>query len=287
MIYADFFLRNQETYLCITQEDVPEVKEQIFAEKRIALEIGAVVVLPCFPAIQKLILLPGECAACGRPLHISCSALELKIDYYSDEIDDYTVDLSGMFNLNYVFSRSLYGFCHADKCAKLKAITIGEWCEAGFRYLGQSEAEEIDILRGRLVNLSGVEEIKNLRFLSISYCPRLQDLSHLSRCSELDSLILENCGSKWLPHVPVLPHLRFLRIRTPSIPSATWFDRFPNLQYLILDTKIEDGKMEPFCKLQHCMLITEHPHYTLRNCDLPKSEIVLPRDACNYALPVR
>lgn len=59
MIYADFFLRNQETYLCITQEDVPEVKEQIFAEKRIALEIGAVVVLPCFPVIQKLILLPG------------------------------------------------------------------------------------------------------------------------------------------------------------------------------------------------------------------------------------
>ena len=106
----------------------------------------------------------------------------------------------------------------------------------------------------------------------------------LGECVKLESLILESCGTSIATTMPVISSLKYLNLRTASIPDAAWFDRFPNLSYLVLDTRIADGQINRLQKLKHCVLITDRQHYSLRNNDLPKLGTVLPNDSYHYEL---
>ncbi len=286
MLYKDFYVGDSvEQFLCISEEDKADIAAgRYFLEPRIAIEMGAIGELPSFRAVRKLVLLPGELNGSCTEYFRGCPARELKIDYYTDEIDDYTIDISNMQQLRYVFIRSLYGIRNVNQAAHLKAVKIGEWCEPNFHYLGGAPIEALQILTGKIRDMSGIQELDNLRFLSIANCPRIKNLAGLGKCSKLESLVLENCGPNVVKTMPVIPGLKYLNIRSASIPDAAWFHRFPDLKYLILDAKIEDGRIESFQKLRHCVLVTDRRHYSVRDKDLPKAEIVLPIEAYRYEL---
>lgn len=286
MLYKDFYVGDcAEQFLCISEEDKADIAAGANClEPRIAIEMGAIRELPSFRAVHKLVLLPGELNGSCAEYFRGCSARELKIDYYTDEIDDYTIDISNMRQLRYVFTRSLYGIRNVNQATHLKAIKIGEWCEPDFHYLEGAPIEALQILTGKIRDMSGIRELKDLRFLSIANCPGIKDFSGLGECPRLESLVLENCGPNVVKTMPVIPGLKYLNIRTASIPDAAWFQKFPDLEYLILDAKIEDGRIEYFQKLKHCVLVTDRRHYSMRDKDLPKSKTVLPIDAYNYEL---
>ena len=274
-----------EDFLCVSIADKPDIEAGAYClEPRVAIEMNAIRELPLFRSVTKLVLLPGELSEPCTPYLRDCLATELKIDYYTDVIDDYTIDISAMRQLRYVFSRSLYGFCNVKQATHLKAIKIGQWNALDFLYLEDSNLAAIQILSGKIRDMSGVQKLKNLQFLSISNCRHIKDFSELGKCDKLESLILENCGANIVTTMPVIPSLKYLNLRTASIPDAAWLDRFPSLSYLVLDTRIADGQIDRLQRLKHCVLITDRRHYSMRNNDLPKSETVLPNDSYHYEL---
>lgn len=280
-----FFSDCAEDFLCVSIADKPDIEAGAYClDPRVATEMNAIQELPFFRSVDKLVLLPGELQESCTPYLRDCPATELKIDYYTDVIDDYTIDISAMRQLRYVFSRSLYGFCNVKQAVHLKAIKVGQWNEPDFLYLQGANLAAIQILSGKIRDMSGVQQLSNLQFLSIANCPRIKDFSKLGECVKLESLILESCGTNIVTTMPVIPSLKYLNLRTASIPDAAWFDRFPNLSYLVLDTKIADGQIGRLQKLRHCVLMTDRRHYSLRNQDLPKSGTVLPNDPYHYEL---
>lgn len=274
-----------EDFLCVSIADKPDIEAGTYClAPRVAIEMNAIGKLPFFRSVNKLVLLPGELREPCTPYLRECPATELKIDYYTDVIDNYTIDISVMRRLRYVFSRSLYGFCNVDQAVHLKAIKVGRWNAPDFLYLGGASLAAIQILSGKIRDMSGVQQLKDLHFLSIANCRHIKDFSELGGCVKLESLILENCGTNIAATMPVIPSLKYLNLRTASIPDAAWFDRFPNLKYLVLDTKIQDGRIDRLQGLKHCVLITDRRFYSMRNQDLPKSGAVLPKEPCHYEL---
>lgn len=274
-----------EDFLCVSIADKPDIEASTyFLEPRVAVEMNAIRELPFFRSVNKLVLLPGELSEPCTPYLRDCPATELKIDYYTDVIDDYTIDISAMQQLRYVFSRSLYGFCNVKQATHLKAIKVGQWNEPDFLYLKGANLAAIQILSGKIQDMSGIQQLRNLQFLSVANCPRIKDFSMLGECVKLESLILESCGTSIATTMPVISSLKYLNLRTASIPNAAWFDRFPNLSYLVLDTRIADGQINRLQRRKHCVLITDRQHYSLRNNDLPKSGTVLPNDSYHYEL---
>lgn len=286
MWYGDFYIADcVEQFTCLNIEDKIDIEKGAYSlESKIALEMNAISELPFFRAVRKLVLLPGELHGSCTPYFEGCPAMELKIDYYADVVDNYTIDISAMQQLRFIFSRSLYGFRNAHHSKHLKAIKIGEWYEQDFHYMEGTNIEAIQLLTGKIRNMAGIQYLNNLRFLSIANCPRIRDFAELGKCSRLESLVLENCGSNIVETMPAIPSLKYLNIRTPSIPDTMWFCRFPNLKYLILDAKIEDGRIDAFQNLKHCVLITNRRHYSMQNKDLPKSGILLPHESYHYEL---
>ena len=275
-----------EPFVCIDATDIEDAAAGVYcSEANIAIEMDAIQALPYFRSVQNLVLLPGGLTQPCSHYFDDCPATALKIDYYTDIEDEYTVDISPMPNLQYVFSRSLLGFRNANQCPNLKAIKVGEWKTQNFLQLGDTGIEALQILKGSLQSLAGVQALTKLRFLSISNCKRIEDFTELSTCHSLESLVLENCGSKITETMPVIQSLKYLNIHTSILPNAEWFERFPNLQYLTIDAKLEDGKIDRLQDLKHCVLVTDRRHYTLRNKDLPKSSVSLPKDAYHFELP--
>lgn len=78
-----------EDFLCVSIADKPDIEASTYClEPRVAVEMNAIRELPFFRSVNKLVLLPGELSEPCTPYLRDCPATELKIDYYSDVIDD-------------------------------------------------------------------------------------------------------------------------------------------------------------------------------------------------------
>ena len=87
----------------------------------------------------------------------------------------------------------------------------------------------------------------------------------------LEYLEIESCGSLNLYQIPSMCHLKYLVIAgSQVIKNCSFFERFPQLEYLVLGVKILDGDISPLLKLKHCALLSDCRHYSHKNLDLPK-----------------
>ena len=101
-----------EDFLCVSIADKPDIEASTYClEPRVAIEMNAIRELPFFRSVNKLVLLPGELSEPCTPYLRDCPATELKIDYYSDVIDDYTIDISAMLQLRYCTQSSIWSGC--------------------------------------------------------------------------------------------------------------------------------------------------------------------------------
>ncbi|MDE7215766.1 MAG: hypothetical protein K2O08_03060 [Clostridia bacterium] len=152
--------------------------------------------------------------------------------------------------------------------------------------------------QGNVKDLSGIERIKNLHLLSLSYCrsmssiegiskvpnlkklridscPKLQDISEIKNLENLKVLILENikkCDLSFLEEMKCVDSLECLVLRNcGSIPSIKFFERYPNLQcFDFLYTNIIDGDLTPCLKLKEACTFNKR-HYNLKDSQLPDS----------------
>ena len=240
-------------------------------DENISIELDALQCLRYFPQATNIILRPGCINTENLDLLYNLSLKRLKLDYFSDCIDDYTIDLGRFTRLKYVFSRSSYNFQNIDKCLSLKKLTVQTWCSYDLKALGNSNLEKLKILSGKLKSIDGICGLSYLKYLAISYQRSLKDFSEMIHNPNLEYLEIESCGSLNLYQIPSMCHLKYLVIAgSQVIKNCSFFERFPQLEYLVLGVKILDGDISPLLKLKHCALLSDCRHYSHKNLDLPK-----------------
>lgn len=240
--------------------------------RNVSIELDALKCLVFFPYVENLILRPGEIReenlACLRGLQIKT----LNLDYYSDCIDSYSIDISQFPKLQLLFSRTQYNFSNIAKCPSLCTLIVQEWYCDDLTYLRGSHLQALCIFSGRLQHLEGVQSMPNLRSISIANQRRLSDVHCLDSCCGLESLVIEKCNRVPILQLPTLPYLRYLAlIGTQKAANLSFLDSYPKLEYLLLGIFIADGNLQALFKLKHCAILTDCRHYSAKNAALPKS----------------
>lgn len=251
------------------------VKIGIQDYENISIELDALSCLRFFPKVVNLILRPG-CINTEQYQHLyNLNIKRLKLDYYSDMLDEYSIDLSRFPNLERVFSRTQYNFYNIANCQRLESLIVQEWYTFDLRYLENCGISALKILSGKLKGLDGINQLCNLRSLSLSNQRMLTNISELGDCNKLEILEIDSCNKVIPEEIPPINQLKSLLLSgRQSLNDYTFFLRFPNLEQLLLGVKLVDGNISYFQNLKHCTILTDYRHYSHKNADLPKRPVI-------------
>jgi hypothetical protein len=107
--------------------------------------------------------------------------------------------------------------------------------------------EQLEIVQCQIESLSGVEEISSLRALSVSYAPKLRDISALDSPSILlETVKLESCRniSSYEPLGQVKSLRKLVLTKCSPIPSLQIFSELEKLKFIsFVNTIVLDGNM--------------------------------------------
>ena len=141
----------------------------------VSVELDALQCLRFFPCVENLILRPGEISEEGLGYLRGLRIISLKLDYYSDCIDLYAIDLAQFPNLQFLFSRTQYNFYNIAMCQSLCTLVVQEWLGNDLTYLVGSSLRALCIFNGKLQRVEGIQAIPQIISLSIANQRRLSD----------------------------------------------------------------------------------------------------------------
>lgn len=274
MYYSNRFLhRIQKDFIIIGLHDYEKLQQlETLQDECVEISLDALCCLKYFPNIKHLILTSGNINKKDLDLLYGVKIKSLKIDYYSYEIDRYTIDLGNFPVLELLFARTQYSFCNISKCLSLKTLIVQDWSTHNLQYLCDSSIQALKIMSGKLRSLDGIAELGNLISLSLSNQNRLVDCSQL-KTNCLESLGIENCKQVDIATLPTLPNVRMLylsgRKRISNINTILRFT--PKLEWLLLDQAVENGDLSPLKDFKHVVVFTDCRHYSHKNSELPKT----------------
>ena len=136
--------------------------------RNVSVELDALQCLRFFPCVENLILRPGEISEEGLGYLRGLRIISLKLDYYSDCIDLYAIDLAQFPDLQFLFSRTQYNFYNIAMCQSLCTLVVQEWLGNDLTYLVGSSLRAYVYLMG---NYNALREYR--RYLR-SYHSRLR-----------------------------------------------------------------------------------------------------------------
>lgn len=136
------------------------------------------------------------------------------------------------------------------------------------------ELKKLCLTKLNVASLSGMENLKNLEELAITYCPKLTDIHEISNCSMLRKLEFE-CVKK-IESFTCLSKLKNLKglilSNCGSVQSLEFINDMAQLKFLsFVDTNITDGDLTPCLRLAYAET-TDKRHYNLKASELPKSK---------------
>lgn len=275
MYYQTRFIhRLQENFLVVGLHDYEEIQQlKTINDEYVELAFDALCCLRYFPNVKHLILTPGTIHEEDLGLLNGLKIKSLKLDYYTYETDNYTIDLEKFPVLELVFAKTQYCIGNVAKCTTLKTLIVQEWLTQNLEYLSDSHIQALKIMSGKLRSIDGVGKIRNLISLALSNQRSLLDCSQLKE-KILESLMIENCGKLDIKSFPLLPNLRMLCLSgSKKIPDVqTILFLAPNLEWLMLYHPIEDGDLSQLMNLKHVVIIPNCRHYSHKDSELPKTE---------------
>ena len=241
--------------------------------RNVSVELDALQCLRFFPCVENLILRPGEISEEGLGYLRGLRIISLKLDYYSDCIDLYAIDLAQFPDLQFLFSRTQYNFYNIAMCQSLCTIVVQEWLGNDLTYLVGSSLRALCIFNGKLQRVEGIQAIPQIISLSIANQRRLSDVHYLNLCCGLESLAIEKCNRIHVSQIPPLPNLRYLElIGSQTADDLSFLENYPRLEYLLLGILVINGNMQVLSKLKHCAIMSDCKHYSIKNTDLPKAQ---------------
>ena len=261
-----------EPFLTVGAHDLDALSTDDCREERnLVLDMDALSCLPLFPNLKKLVLRSGEIKS-GTLEHLKGLRIEaLKIDYCSDEFDDYTLDLCWFPELELLVSQSSRNFQNAGGCPRLQTVIAADWMEPDLGSLRQSSIAALKVLHGKLKTLHGIEE-SGLVSLSLSYQRGLSDVSALQSLGELESLQIDHCPKIDFEMLPEMPHLKYLELYgSQTVQDLGFLRNYPELDHFLFDIRIADGQLAPLLSLSHSVSLVDRTHYSLKDMELPKA----------------
>ena len=117
--------------------------------------------------------------------------ISLKLDYYSDCIDLYAIDLAQFPDLQFLFSRTQYNFYNIAMCQSLCTLVVQEWLGNDLTYLVGSSLRALCIFNGKLQRVEGIQAIPQIISLSIANQRRLSDVHYLNYVVVWKALLLK------------------------------------------------------------------------------------------------
>ncbi|MBC7351473.1 MAG: hypothetical protein H5U08_03860 [Thermogutta sp.] len=121
----------------------------------------------------------------------------------------------------------------------------------------------LEIIRSPIHSLAGLERFRRLRYLSLSYCTKLERIGELS-CKSLRALELDVCRKiSDHAHVATLPRLELLKMtHCGQMPSISFVKSMPRLKWFIFAyTHVLDGDMTPCLGLE-VVSFDDKKHYS-------------------------
>lgn len=270
----EFVNRRNLEFVEIGVYDEEELRKRgSMPNKNVAVESDALECLRFFPNIENLILRPGEIRPEGLMYLSGLPIVSLRIDYYADCIDAYTISLRQFPRLQYLFSRTQFGFSDLSACLPLQTLVVQEWSGNNLIDLQSENLLALKILSGRLRSLNGLQNIPLLRSLSISNQRELSDVQELAHCNGLESLNFEHCSRINTADIPPLLELQYLAlVGTQRVENLSFLKRFPRLEDVMLGIEISDGDLQKLFEMKNVTLLQDRRNYSAKHCDLPKSQ---------------
>lgn len=202
-----------------------------------------------------------------EPLYSLPKLKELILSVYK-----YGADLEKMKKLKSVSLSSTKKILGLNKCASLKNLYLYSYCpdEKDLSLLQDLKTlERITIVRGNITSLKGLPA-DNLKFIEMSYLPKLADISDVSLAQNCVELEFTNC-----PHIedytPIaeMNKLFWLRIsRCAPIPNLSFIEKMSSLKNMsFVETNVIDGNLYPCERLDFAGFDNKR-HYTHRFIDV-------------------
>jgi len=116
------------------------------------------------------------------------------------------------------------------------------------------ELEKLELVRGNITSLSGIEKFNSLKIAEFYYMRNLTDITALNQCNELEELHFEVCKKITNIHLLVkCKNLRALKyIDCGEIQSLSILNAFKVLEFFaFVKTNVRDGDMTPLFRLKY------------------------------------
>lgn len=161
------------------------------------------------------------------------------------------------------------------KCGALQHLNIVNYPDVDLLKLqAMTELKRLQLKSRNIQSLAGVECLKNLEFLDLAYCTKLETLAGVEKCLELQMVELDNC--KKIKDVAVLGELpglkHFVLANCKNIRSLQPLSKCSFLESLIFvgDTNVEDGELGPLLEMPRLknMRFMDRRHYTHKMQDV-------------------
>ena len=274
MQYVKRYLGCEQDFLEVSVVDDEDTINlvQYQNEKNIIISIGNLQNLSVFTHVERLIITSGE-----APENVSAfletlrNLRELKLDY--DETDSFTrwcVDISRLYNLELLVSRSSNNFSGVSNSKSLKTLVVNNWYDKDLSKLKGSSIDTLSIGGGKLRSLCGIEE-SSLAILSLSNLRNLKDVTCIEKIP-LKILELDNCNNISCLDTITSHTLEYLMVYGKNqVPNSAFIKQYSHLKRAMLDIIIEDGDLSILDSLESAILLTDRRHYNRKNLQLPKS----------------
>ena len=206
-------------------------------------------------------------------IYLRCHT-EYGINFQRKSAVDYS-KINGLINLHI----SGTGHFNCNYVQTLKTFSISEHGKENlYDVLGETKLDNLRIIDSSIKSLRGLERLKDLRILELSYNRKLEDISALEDASKtLKSLMIENCHKiKDFSVLEKLEHLEILILYgNNTLSDLSFLKKMKKLRIFAFNVAVLNGDLTPCLNIEHVFCARDRKYYNLKNPDLPKSNIDL------------
>lgn len=277
MRYVERFVNHKkQSFLEISINDSDDVEElyKYAEESNIMVGMDNLECLLVFRSVKKLIITSGPIRCNPNLILEKLYNLEvLIIEYYESESGtEYTLDISALPRVEYLFSRSSLNFTNISDCKTLKSLSVFDWHDQDLSSLSRSNLDTLFICNGKLSSLNGIQELP-LLILSLNYLRNLKCMDALID-SHIKILDIQHCN-KVEGIQSSIPHsLEYLMCSGNNVFHDLSFLKQSSIKRILLDFDVEDGNLEILDSLEHAVVFTDKRKYNRKNSQLPKANDV-------------
>lgn len=158
------------------------------------------------------------------------------------------INLASFPDLEYFgffFSKDIMGYDKASRSLKYMSVS---GLTVNLEFLGVvKNLIKLDLVRSDIESLSGIQRVAKLEELSLTWCRKLNDISHAANLKKLHALSIESCTRLTdLSAVRKFDALKLLWLKAKEIDSCEFISSMKSIESANINAVIKDNDVSPF-----------------------------------------